>query len=267
VSLIPTSSNQDASFRVLGVPIAAVQIPDVVGRMEKWIAGRGRTRYICVANVHVIMEGRRDPSFGEVLQSADLCIPDGMPLVWIGRRRGHALYKPACGPDLLIDFCRMTNDAGYTHFFLGGRPGVANKLANELQSRFPGVRVAGIYSPPFRKLTEREDDEIAEQINRAAPDVLWVGLGCPKQERWMRQHRDKLRIPVAVGVGQAFDIHSGETPRAPIWMRENGLEWLFRLCREPRRLWRRYLIHNTQFVFALVLESLGFPFTTLRGRE
>jgi N-acetylglucosaminyldiphosphoundecaprenol N-acetyl-beta-D-mannosaminyltransferase len=246
----------EASFQVLGVPIAAVQIPDVVAQMEMWIAGRERTHYICVANVHVIMEGRQDPSFGEVLQSADLCIPDGMPLVWIGRRRGHALYKRVCGPDLLIDFCRTTKDAGYTHFFLGGRPSVAHKLVNELQRRFPGVRVAGICSPPFRKLTQREDDEITEQINRAAPDVLWVGLGCPKQERWMREHRDNLRIPVVIGVGQAFDIHSGETPQAPLWMRENGLEWLFRLCREPRRLWRRYLIHNTKFIFALLLESL-----------
>jgi N-acetylglucosaminyldiphosphoundecaprenol N-acetyl-beta-D-mannosaminyltransferase len=246
----------ETSFQVLGVPIAGVQIPDVVAQMEKWIAGRERTHYICVANVHVIMEGRQDPSFREVLLSADLCIPDGMPLVWIGRRRGHALYNRVYGPDLLIDFCRTTKDAGYTHFFLGGQPSVGNKLANELQRRFPGVRVAGICSPPFRKLTQREDDEITEQINRAAPDVLWVGLGCPKQERWMHEHRNNLRIPVVVGVGQAFDIHSGDIPQAPLWMRKNGLEWLFRLCREPRRLWRRYLIYNTKFIIALVLESL-----------
>ena len=214
---------QGASFQVLSVPVAAVQIPDLIAKMEKWIAGRERSRYNCVTNVHVIVEGRQDPSFGEVLQSVDLCIPDGMPFVWIGRRRGHALYKRVCGPDLLIDFCRTTKDAGYTHFFLGGRPGVANKLANELLRRFPGVRVAGICSPPFRKLTHLEDEEMTEQINRAAPDVLWVRLGCPKQERWMREHQDNLRIPVVVGVGQAFDIHSGETPQLPLWMRENGL--------------------------------------------
>jgi N-acetylglucosaminyldiphosphoundecaprenol N-acetyl-beta-D-mannosaminyltransferase len=247
---------QNLSFQVLGVPIAAVQIPDVVTQMEEWIACRERSHYICVANVHVIMEGRRDPSFCEVLRSADLCVPDGMPLVWLGRHHGHALPRRVYGPDLLIDFCRTTKNSHYTHFFLGGRPGVAENLSHELQIRFPGVQVVGIYSPPFRQLTEEEDDAITAQINTAAPDVLWVGLGCPKQERWMREHRDKLQVPVVVGVGQAFDIHSGEVPQAPIWMRENGLEWLFRLYREPRRLWRRYFIYNTKFIFTLLFESL-----------
>jgi N-acetylglucosaminyldiphosphoundecaprenol N-acetyl-beta-D-mannosaminyltransferase len=243
-------------FKVLGIPIAAVQIPDVVAKMEEWIAGRERSHYICVANVHVIMEGRQDPSFGEVLRSADLCVPDGMPLIWVGRAHGRALNNRVYGPDLMIDFCRSTKDAGYTHFFLGGKTGVAEKLSHELQSRFPGVQVAGIYSPPFRPLTQEEDDAITAEINRVAPDVLWVGLGCPKQERWMREHRDKLRVPVVVGVGQAFDIHSGEAPQAPIWMRKNGLEWLYRLYREPRRLWRRYLIYNTKFIFTLLFELL-----------
>ena len=245
-----------APFKVLGIPIAAVQIPDVVAKMEEWIAGRERSHYICVANVHVIMEGRQDPSFGEVLRSADLCVPDGMPLIWVGRAHGRALNNRVYGPDLMIDFCRSTKDAGYTHFFLGGKTGVAEKLSHELQSRFPGVQVAGIYSPPFRPLTQEEDDAITAEINRVAPDVLWVGLGCPKQERWMREHRDKLRVPVVVGVGQAFDIHSGEAPQAPIWMRKNGLEWLYRLYREPRRLWRRYLIYNTKFIFTLLCELL-----------
>jgi N-acetylglucosaminyldiphosphoundecaprenol N-acetyl-beta-D-mannosaminyltransferase len=244
------------SFQVLGVPIAAVQIPEVVAQMEEWIAGRERSHYICVANVHVIMEGRQDSSFGEVLRSADLCVPDGMPLVWLGRHRGHALDKRVYGPDLLIDFCKVTTDARYTHFFLGGKPGVPEILSRKLLNRFPGVQVVGIYSPPFRHLTQEEDYAITAQINRAAPDVLWVGLGCPKQERWMWEHRDKLQVPVVVGVGQAFDIHSGEAPQAPIWMRENGLEWVFRLYREPRRLWRRYLIYNTKFIFTLLFESL-----------
>jgi N-acetylglucosaminyldiphosphoundecaprenol N-acetyl-beta-D-mannosaminyltransferase len=247
---------QKLSYQVLGVPIAAVQIPDVVAQMEEWIAGRERSHYICVANVHVIMEGRHDSSFGEVLRSADLCVPDGMPLVWLGRHRGHALHKRVYGPDLLIEFCRMTKDARYAHFFLGGKPGVAEKLSNELQGRFPGFQVAGIYSPPFRQLTQEEDEALIERINRAAPDVLWIGLGCPKQERWMREHRDKLHVPAVVGVGQAFDIHSGDAPQAPGWMRENGLEWVYRLYREPRRLWRRYLIYNTKFIFTLLFESL-----------
>jgi N-acetylglucosaminyldiphosphoundecaprenol N-acetyl-beta-D-mannosaminyltransferase len=247
-----------ATFRVIGVPIATMQIPDVIAKMEEWIASRDRTHYICVTNVHVVMEGRRDPSFLEVLNAADLCIPDGMPLVWIGRIRGHELCRQVRGTDLLLDFCRATAGTGYNHCFLGGRPGVGSKLAIELQRRYPGVRVTGMFSPPFRNLTKQEDDEIIEQINRAAPDVLWVGLGCPKQERWMRDHQDKLRVPVILGVGQAFDILSGEAPQAPRWMQENGLEWFFRLCREPRRLWRRYLIYNTAFIFTLLLESAYF---------
>jgi N-acetylglucosaminyldiphosphoundecaprenol N-acetyl-beta-D-mannosaminyltransferase len=251
-----TAIAPSAPFKVLGIPIAAVQIPDVVAKMEEWITGRKRSHYICVANVHVIMEGRQDPSFGEVLRSADLCVPDGMPLIWVGRAHGRALKNRVYGPDLMIDFCRSTKNAGYTHFFLGGKAGVAEKLSHELQSRFPGVQVAGIYSPPFRQLSQEEDDAITAEINRVGPDVLWVGLGCPKQERWMREHRDKLRVPVVVGVGQAFDIHSGEAPQAPIWMRKNGLEWLYRLYREPRRLWRRYLIYNTKFIFSLLLELL-----------
>jgi N-acetylglucosaminyldiphosphoundecaprenol N-acetyl-beta-D-mannosaminyltransferase len=248
---------QKPFFSVLGFPVAAMQIPDVVAQMERWIAGRERNHYICVANVHVIIEGRRNPSFGEVLRSADLCVPDGMPLVWLGRRQGHILPRRVYGPDLLMDFCRTTQHAGYSHFFLGGRPHVAGKLTDELRARFPDIRVAGAYSPPFRELTQEEDNALTAQINRAAPDILWVGLGCPKQERWMREHRDKLQVPVVVGVGQAFDIHSGIAPQAPTWMRENGLEWLFRLCREPRRLWRRYLVYNFMFVAMLALQLAG----------
>jgi N-acetylglucosaminyldiphosphoundecaprenol N-acetyl-beta-D-mannosaminyltransferase len=244
------------SFDVLGFRIAAVQTADVIRQMEVWIAARDGTHYICVTNVHVVVEGLSDPSFATVLRSADMCVPDGMPLVWVGRSRGYSLPKRVCGPDLLIKFCEATNSSGYRHFFLGGRAGVAQKLASALQDRFAGARVAGICSPPFRTLTRAEDDEISEQINRAEPDVLWVGLGCPKQERWMLEHRDRLTVPVVIAVGQAFDIHSGNKPQAPVWMQESGLEWFFRLCQEPRRLWRRYLIYNTRFIFELLLESL-----------
>jgi N-acetylglucosaminyldiphosphoundecaprenol N-acetyl-beta-D-mannosaminyltransferase len=245
------------AFNVLGVRVAAVQIPDVVAQMEAWISQRYGSHFIAVANVHVLMEARHSLSFRRVLDSADLCVPDGMPLVWIGRSRGYSLKQRVCGPDLLLDFCRETNAKRYRHFFYGGAPGVPEALAAKLKCQFPMLEVAGTYSPPFRPLTPEEDSSIVEMINRAGADVLWVGLGCPKQECWMYKHREQLRVPVLVGVGQAFDLHAGRLKQAPPWMREHGLEWLFRLLAEPRRLWRRYLIYNSAFVLSELLEFLG----------
>jgi N-acetylglucosaminyldiphosphoundecaprenol N-acetyl-beta-D-mannosaminyltransferase len=242
---------------VLGVRVDAVQIPDVIAQMEQWIARRDTCHYIAVTNVHVLMEARHSPSFRMVLDSADLCVPDGMPLVWIGRSRGYPLKHRVYGPDLLLDFCQETNAKGYRHFFYGGAPGVPEALAAKLKCKFPMLEVAGTYSPPFRSLTSEEDARVVEMINGAAPDVLWVGLGCPKQESWMYEHCKQLRVPVLVGVGQAFDLHAGRLKQAPAWMREHGLEWLFRLMAEPRRLWRRYLIYNSEFVFSELLELLG----------
>jgi N-acetylglucosaminyldiphosphoundecaprenol N-acetyl-beta-D-mannosaminyltransferase len=246
-----------AGFCVLGVRVDALQIPDVIARMEEWIARREACRYIAVTNVHVLMEARHSPLFRTVLDSADLCVPDGIPLVWIGRSRGYPLKHRVYGPDLLLDFCRETNAKGYRHFFYGGAPGVPEALAAKLKYQFPKLEVAGTYSPPFRPLTPEEDARVVEMINRAGADVLWVGLGCPKQECWMHEHREMLCAPVLVGVGQAFDIHADRVRQAPAWMREHGLEWLFRLLAEPRRLWRRYLIYNSEFVFSELLELLG----------
>jgi len=245
------------SYRVLGVRFDAMQIPGVVARMEEWIAKREGARYIAVSNVHVLMEARHSVSFRNVLDSADLCVPDGMPLVWVGRLRGHELERRVYGPDLFLSFCRETQGKGYRHFFYGGAPGVPEALAAKLLEQFPMLQVAGTYSPPFRALTPEEDSSVVDMIHRANADVLWVGLGCPKQELWMYERRDQLRVPVLVGVGQAFDIHAGRLRQAPRWMREHGLEWLFRLAAEPRRLWRRYLIYSSEFVIFELLEFLG----------
>lgn len=257
--MIPRASSvavERQTFRVLGVRIAAMQIPDVIKQMETRIAHRDGSHFIAVTNVHVVMEARNDPSFRKVLESADLCVPDGMPLIWVGRLRGHLLERRVYGPDLLLDFCHETYDKGYRHFFYGGAPGVAETLAERLKERFPSLNVVGVCSPPFRPLTAEEDAQQIEMIHLAAPDVLWVGLGCPKQERWMYEHREQLRVPVLVGVGQAFDIHSGRSKQAPYWLREHGLEWLYRLLAEPRRLWRRYLLYNSQFIVCEALEIL-----------
>jgi len=256
VASAPAANNRE-TFRVLGVRLAALQIPDVIERMEAWIARRDGSRFIAVTNVHVVMEARHKPSFRKVLESADLCVPDGMPLVWVGRLRGHPLERRVYGPDLLLDFCRETHEEGYRHFFYGGAPGVPEALAEKLKERFPRLNVVGVCSPPFRPLTAEEDARQIEMIHQAAPDVLWVGLGCPKQEHWMYEHRDRLRVPVLVGVGQAFDIHSGRSRQAPAWIREHGLEWLYRLLAEPRRLWRRYLLYNSEFIVCESLEVLG----------
>ncbi len=244
-------------FQVLGVRVDAVRIPDVIAQMEQWIAERSGTRYITVTGMHGVTEAQHDPQSKRILNAADLVVPDGMPLVWLGRLRGHRLKRRVYGPELMLAFCEKTARKGYRHFFYGGAPGVAQQLASTLARRFPGLLVAGTYSPPFRPLSDQEEQEFAERIHFLAPDVLWVGLSTPKQERWMYEHRDRLKVPVMVGVGAAFDINSGRLRQAPRWMREHGLEWLFRLLQEPRRLWRRYVIYGSRFVWWVSLELLG----------
>jgi len=242
------------SYRVLGVRIDALQIPEVIRQMEAWIVGERSTHFITATNVQSVMEARRDVACRETFAAADLSVPDGMPLVWLGRLWGHRLARRVYGPDLFWEFCRVSEPKGYSHFFYGGVPGTAERMVEELKKSFSGLKVAGIEAPPFRPLTPEEDAEVVRRINTANPDVLWIGLGCPKQERWMHEHRDRLRVPVMVGVGQAFNIYARQLKQAPPWMREHGLEWLFRLKTEPRRLARRYLVYNTQFLFQLFLE-------------
>lgn len=246
------------SFNVLGVRVDAVQIPDVVARMEDWIRRRGACRYIAVTDMHSLMQAQHAAGFKEILANADLVVPDGFPLVWLGRRKGFALRRRVYGPELMERFCAETIARGHRHYLYGGAPGVAEDLAKRLTARFPGLRIAGSYCPPFRPLTREEDEEVVSRINETRPDIVWVGLGAPKQERWMAEHRGRLSASILVGVGAAFDFHTGRVAQAPRWMREHGLEWLFRLSREPGRLWRRYLIYGTEFVALILLESLGF---------
>jgi N-acetylglucosaminyldiphosphoundecaprenol N-acetyl-beta-D-mannosaminyltransferase len=247
----------EITVKILGVRVDAVQIPDVIAQMEEWIRERNTCRYIAVTGMHGVTEAQHDARFKTILNSAALVVPDGMPLVWLSRLRGRGLKRRVYGPELMLRFCEETVRRGYRHFLYGGAAGVPEKLAETLASRFPGVEVAGTYSPPFRPLTEEEDAQIVASIRQAAPDVLWVGLSTPKQERWMHEHRERLNVPVLVGVGAAFDINSGRIRQAPRWMREHGLEWLFRLLQEPRRLWRRYLLGGSQFLFYVGLELLG----------
>jgi len=252
----PRLSDAVEYFEILGVRFAALQIPDVIQKIEDWILHGRCAHYVTVSNVHSVVESQQDAHLKQTLNGSDLNVPDGMPIIWLGRRQGYNLPRRVYGPELFIEFCSETLARNYRHFFYGGAPDVVQALVDNLKERLPGFQVAGYYSPPFRPLTVDEDLRVVEMINTAAPDVLWVGLGCPKQEFWMGMHREQLAVPAIVGIGQAFDIYAGKLRQAPIWMRENGMEWLFRLLLEPRRLWRRYLVYNTRFIIWLLLEAL-----------
>jgi len=243
-----------AKFPVLGIGVDAVQIPDTIAILQSWIADRSSCRYVAVTGMHGISEAVGDPKFRAALQSASLVVCDGMPLVWLGRLHGHGLKRRVYGPELMHTFCRVTGSR-YRHFFYGGASTVPEHLANVLQQRY-GIQIAGTYSPPFRPLTAAEDEQVVAMIEAARPDVLWIGLSTPKQERWMYEHRNKLTVPAVLGVGAAFDLNTGRLDQAPAWMRENGLEWAFRLWTEPRRLWRRYLVNGPIFVWNISLELL-----------
>ena len=244
------------AFRVLDVRVNAVQIPDVVQILENWIRERTRTRYVAVTGMHGVSISREDTEFRHILNQADLVVADGMPLVWIGRLHGHEeMKRRACGPELFETFCRETGSK-YRHFFYGGAPGVADLVAKSLRERH-GIQIAGTYCPPFRPLTEAEEAEVQTLVAAAAPDVLWVGLSTPKQEKWMYAHRNKIQVPVMLGVGAAFDMSSGRLKRAPEWLGKSGLEWSYRLMLEPKRLWRRYLINGSKFVWAVCVEHVA----------
>ncbi|MCS7067203.1 MAG: WecB/TagA/CpsF family glycosyltransferase [Meiothermus sp.] len=241
---------------VLGVGISAINIPMALEALEDFIQRKHRT-YVCITGVHGVMESQADPELRKIHNQAGLVTPDGMPMVWLSRLAGHKHVDRVYGPDLMLAVCQASLHKGYRHFFYGGHEGVPELLRDRLQERFPGLQVVGTYSPPFRPLTPEEDAAIVAQINEARPDIVWVGLSTPKQERWMATHLGKIEAPVMIGVGAAFDFHAGLKPQAPRWMQRSGLEWLFRMLSEPRRLARRYLQNNPKFVMAVLMQMLG----------
>jgi N-acetylglucosaminyldiphosphoundecaprenol N-acetyl-beta-D-mannosaminyltransferase len=243
------------SFTVLGVQVNALQIDDAISLMERWIAERQGPRYITFTGMHGVAESLDDRELRDIHNQAGLVVPDGKSLVWVGRLHGYPLKRRVYGPELMETFCARTGPK-YRHFFYGGAAGVAAQLASVEQQRH-GIRIAGSYSPPFRPLNAAEENELKALVDRTQPDLLWVGLSTPKQERWMHQHRLVLDIPVMAGVGAAFDFNTGRLVQAPGWMREAGLEWLFRLLVEPKRLWRRYLLQGPRFVWNVLLELAG----------
>jgi N-acetylglucosaminyldiphosphoundecaprenol N-acetyl-beta-D-mannosaminyltransferase len=212
--------------------------------------------YVCVTGVHGVMEAQTDPHFCRILNTATLTVPDGMPTVWVGVIQGHRGMRRVYGPDYMAELCRKSVSRGYTHFLYGGNPGVAENLAEVLIQRFPGLRMVGTCTPPFRPLSREEEDELIRQVNAVRPDIIWVGLSTPKQEKFMAKYLAILDTHLMIGVGAAFDIHTGRVRDAPGWIKASGLQWAHRLFQEPRRLWKRYLINNPKFVWNITMQLL-----------
>jgi N-acetylglucosaminyldiphosphoundecaprenol N-acetyl-beta-D-mannosaminyltransferase len=241
--------------RILGMRVDPTSYEEATEKVLAWAAA-GESRYVCVANVHMVMEAQDDPSFRTLVNAADLVTPDGMPLVWMLRKLGYPHQERVRGPELTSRVCAEAARRGVPVGFYGGHPEALEALVRNLSARFPGLRVVYAYSPPFRPLTPEEDERVTEEINASGARILFVGLGCPKQEWWMAEHKGRVRA-VMLGVGAAFDFHAGRVRQAPVWMQRAGLEWLFRLVQEPRRLWRRYLKHNPRFLLLAFLQLTG----------
>lgn len=234
------------TFDAMGTPIAATSIAEVAGLVRQW-AKDGLGRFIGVRDVASTVALHNDPALHDIGAKAALNLPDGMPIVWLGKLRGHQLER-TCGPDLMDHLLRSSGDGSLSHFFLGGKEGVAERLAERYRNAVPGLRIVGCHTPPFRPMTPDENAKVLTAIKSSGADIVWLGISSPKQDIWMRDNVDQLSQTL-IGVGAAFDFLSGEVRRAPVWMQKSGLEWLFRLFSEPRRLWRRYFILAPQFVW------------------
>ena len=218
----------------------------------------GKRGYVTVTGVHGVSEAQEDVELKRILNDSLLCTPDGMPMVWMGRLQGHASIRRVYGPDLMLNLCEHSRQAGFTHFFYGGNLGVAEELKEVLERKFPGLQVVGTYCPPFRPLNATEMAELRKRVREARPDFFWVGLSTPKQERFMDAHLPLLpEARVFLGVGAAFDLLTGRIQQAPRWMQRLGLEWLFRVTQEPKRLWKRYFVNNPLFVLRATGQLLG----------
>lgn len=244
------------SFFVGGVRIHAIEVPDAVATIAAWIADRS-PNYVVLTGAHGVVEMQGDAELREINNRAGLTTPDGMPVVWVGRLKGHKHIEKVYAPDVMTATFEFGLAGGVRHFLYGGDDGVADLLARTLLERYPGIQIAGTYCPPFRPLDDREAADIARMINDAEPHIVWVGIGCPKQERWMQRFRPVLRAPVLIGVGAGFDFLSGRKPLAPRWIQRSGFEWLYRLVSEPKRLWPRYSRVVPYFLYVAMRDLLA----------
>ncbi|WP_194721535.1 WecB/TagA/CpsF family glycosyltransferase [Noviherbaspirillum malthae] len=235
---------------VLEAFIDAVTWEEAVGQITRWGADH-QSRYVCICNVHSVVTTTSDVEFKIAVNNADMATPDGAPIAWALRRLGHPMQERINGPDLMMKYLEEAERLDQVVFFYGSTESTLAKLRVTLARQFPRLRIGGTYSPPFRSLSLEEDEQIIEMINESGANVVFVGLGCPKQEKWMADHRGRVNA-VMIGVGAAFDYHAGVIKRAPLWWQRNGLEWLYRLASEPRRLFKRYMVTNTLFVFGFL---------------
>jgi N-acetylglucosaminyldiphosphoundecaprenol N-acetyl-beta-D-mannosaminyltransferase len=256
---------EDDRADICGVDVSVINVDDAVAAIERWIRD-GRRNYVCVTGVHGIIESGRDQQLRRIHNEAGMVTPDGVPLVWLlhllGRTRAERVY----GPDLMRRMTAVSSRRGYRQFYYGGAEGVADQLARVLVKTYPQLMVAGVCCPPFRELRPEEDDAVVAAINAARPDIVWVGLSTPKQEMWMARHLGRIQAPVMIGVGAAFDFLAGTKRQAPRWMQRNGLEWLFRLCSEPRRLWPRYADIVPRFLMLASIAVMRRRLALLRPR-
>ena len=245
-NLIPTCN-------IMGVNLAAIDMPWLIEFTKKHIKNLSG-EYICVSNVHTTVMSYDDQGYCAVQNGGIMAIPDGGPLSSVGRKRGFSNMKRTTGPDYMKEILKISAEEGFRHYFYGSTERTLNKLSKILEKRYPNVQVVGMYSPPFRPLTREEDEEVIRMINESQADFIWIGLGAPKQERWMADHKGKVK-GLMVGVGAAFDYEAGNIERAPMWMQKANLEWLYRLLQEPKRLFKRYFYTNTKFVIQAMIRG------------
>lgn len=241
---------------VLGVGISVLNYDRTLAILTDAVS-RGIKGYVAVTGVHGVSEAQEDPAFRKILNNAFLCTPDGVPMVWMSKLAGRKEVCRVYGPDLMALVCEKGVAKGWRHFFYGGAEGVAQELKTKLEQRFPGLQVTGVYTPPFRPLNAAEEKELNALVDAAQPDFFWVGLSTPKQERFMAEYLPKLNTKIMLGVGAAFLFHAGKVKQAPKWVQQNGLEWLFRVWQEPRRLWKRYAKNNPLFIGRIFLQKTG----------
>lgn len=239
---------------VIGAKIDVVYWGGAVATLLRWASAR-ESRYVCACNVHSVVTAQRDERLAGAVRGADMVVPDGAPVAWLMRKSGVEAQQRVSGPDLMWRYFAAAAVYGETVFLLGGTQDTLARLKARIEATFPRLRVVGTHSPPFRAMSAEEDAALVRMLNDSGATTIWVALGCPKQEIWMAEHRDRIHS-VLVGVGAAFGFHAGTTRRAPAWMQRLSLEWLHRLLSEPRRLWRRYLTTNTLFLFAAARQLL-----------
>lgn len=253
----PCSAHDARRVSVLGVQVSITNMQCAVNAADEFIRAGGRG-YICVSGVHGVMESQSDEELMKIHNNSFLTVPDGMPLVWLGKMKGFRSMGRVYGPDFMIELCARAARRGYRVFLYGGVPGVAEDLKDALEKKCFGLNVVGTYTPPFRPLNRIEEAELVARVAECHPEIIWVGLSTPKQERFMSRYLPMLDTRLMVGVGAAFDIHTGRINDSPAWLKACGLQWLHRLLQEPRRLWRRYLYNNPRFLYMVSKDLLGW---------